>query len=358
MAGLFGFFDYTKEGKGVYPDDPEKGPVGTFFAVLGRKFWKICTINLMYVVLSIPALLLSFFLASYVLSVIAPGMTMDTLITIFKESGIVLQEGVTMEEFAASQLLIIYVAIGALMTGLSLIIVGPVHAGITYLLRNYSQEEHAFVWLDFKEHAKNNWKQSLAACVISIIVTLLLTVNYAFYSSREIVSNPWLSTILRTTILIIFVIWCIIQMYLYPMMITFDLKLKQLYKNCLLFSIMRLPLNILIFLISMILMFVLPAILLLIGYGISMIMAVIWYLFLGFGINLLMTNLFVYRGLDKYMISRLNQPDEEEAEETEAESAEEKEIDPEQNEADKNEDEDEDEEEAGGFVESPSGARS
>ena len=355
MAGFFGFFDYTKEGKGVYPDDPQKGPIATFFAVLGRKFWKICTINLMYVVLSLPALILSFFLASYVLSVLAPGLTMDTLVTIFRESGIVLQDGVTMEEFAASQLLVIYVALGGLMTGLSLIVIGPVHAGITYLLRNYSQEEHAFVWMDFTEHAKNNWKQSLAACLISIIVTLVLAVNYAFYSSSDIISNPWLSTILRTTIVIVFVIWCIMQMYLYPMMITFDLKLKQLYKNCLLFSIMRLPFNILIFLISLILMLILPAVLLLLGYGISMVLAAVWYLFLGFGINLLMTNMFVYRGLDKYMISRLNQPDEEEADEAAAESAEEKEIDPEQ---DETEEDDESEEESGGFVESPSGARS
>ena len=66
MAGLFGLFDYTKEGKGVYPDEPPKGPVSTFFSVLGRKFWKICTINLMYVILSLPALVLAFFSASFV----------------------------------------------------------------------------------------------------------------------------------------------------------------------------------------------------------------------------------------------------------------------------------------------------
>src|SRR5690606_4360718 len=103
MAGFFGFFDYTKEGKGVYPDEPPKGPIAGFFAILGRKFWKICTINLMYILFSLPALVLAFFSAMYVTSVLLPGLTLETLTKIFAESGITLQEGITFEEFAASQ---------------------------------------------------------------------------------------------------------------------------------------------------------------------------------------------------------------------------------------------------------------
>jgi hypothetical protein len=48
MAGFFGLFDYNKEGPGVYLNEPPKGPFKTFFTVLGRKFWKIITVNIMY----------------------------------------------------------------------------------------------------------------------------------------------------------------------------------------------------------------------------------------------------------------------------------------------------------------------
>ena len=58
---------YTKEGPGVYPDDPEKGPFGQFFAILGRKFWKIITVNLMYVLFSAPALVLTVFISPILL---------------------------------------------------------------------------------------------------------------------------------------------------------------------------------------------------------------------------------------------------------------------------------------------------
>lgn len=353
MAGFFGLFDYTKEGKGVYPDDPPKGPVATFFGVLGRKFWKLCAINLMYILFSLPALILAVFGATYILSVLMPELTLETLTTIVREAGFELQEGVSFEEFAATQLMIVYFLFGMLLTGLSLIIVGPVHAGVTYLLRNYSREEHAFIWMDFKDHLRKNLKQSLLAGLISLVVTLVFTVNFAFYSSSEFIGAGFLRTFLQTIMVVLFVLWCIIQMYLYPMMITFDLKLKQLYKNCLMFSILRLPLNILILILSMVILFIIPGFLFMLGYGFSVLLAFVWYLFLAFAINLLLTNFFVYRGLDKYMIQRLKATEEEEEKE-EAESFREDEI-PEEDEV---AEDDEKEEDSGGLVESPSGAKS
>lgn len=349
MAGFFGLFDYTKEGKGVYPDDPPKGPVGTFFSVLGRKFWKLCAINLMYVVFSLPALILAVFGATYILSVLMPELTLETLTRLVLEAGFQLQEGVTFEEFAATQLMIVYFLFGMLLTGLSLIIVGPVHAGVSYLLRNYSREEHAFIWMDFKDHLRKNFKQSLIAGLFSLILTLIFTVNFAFYSSGEFIGSGFLRIFLQTVMMIIFILWCIIQMYLYPMMITFDLKLKQLYKNCLLFSILRLPLNLLILILSVILMFVIPGTLFMMGYGISVLLAFVWYIFLAFAVNLLMTNFFVYRGLDKYMIQRIKAAEEVDETEEDAEATEEQQADEEEEAA-------EEDEEAGGLVESPSGS--
>jgi uncharacterized membrane protein YesL len=351
MAGFFGLFDYTKEGKGVYPDEPPKGPIPTFFAILGRKFWKICTINLMYIVFSLPALILAFFASTYIIGILLPNLNMDTLAKVFEEAGYVLKEGVTIEMFVASQMVIGYFVFAMLLTGLSLIIVGPVHAGATYLLRNYSREEHAFVWSDFKEHAIKNFKQSLISSLIGLAVTLLLVINFVFYSSGEIINNYILQTILRTISILLLIFWCIIQMYIYPMMVTFNLSLKQLYKNCMLFSILKLPLNILILLFSLIILFVLPAILFFMGYGASVLGAFLWYLFFAFGINLLMTNFFVYRGLDKYMIQKikaaeeLNEENEGEASETVDEPQEE-----EQQKTEKPQDEDK------GLVESPSQA--
>lgn len=352
MAGFFGLFDYTKEGKGVYPDDPQKGPLALFFSVLGRKFWKICTINLMYILFSLPAIALSMLGGIYLTAALIPGLTLENLTGVIASSGLTLAEGVTTETAAASQMMMVNVLMGMLVFGLSLSVIGPVHAGVTYLLRNYSREEHAFVWMDFKDHAKKNWKQSTVSCLISIGVTLLFVVNFSFYSQSTFIANELLRTALQTFIVILFLLWCIMQMYLYPMMVTFNLGLKQLYRNSLLFSVLRLPLNLLILVLSILIVFVIPAVLLLLGYGITILLAVLWYLAFAFAFNLLLTNFFVYRGLDKYMIQRLQATEDIENEDDKTESAADEDgQEEEQPEVGKGEEDPE----HGGLVEAPSG---
>jgi uncharacterized membrane protein YesL len=320
MAGIFGLFDYTKEGKGVYPDDPPRGPIPTFFGILGRKFWKICTVNIMYIIFSLPIFALAAFASMYLTGILFPGLNIENLAKIIEQAGMPLKEGITPEIYAATQLAMALFVFAMVLVGLSLVIAGPTHAGVTYVLRNYSREEHAFVWSDFKEHALKNFKQSLICSLISMAVTVILAINYAFYNSQDGI-NDILRVILKTIIVIIAIFWCIIQMYLYPMMVTFQLKIKQLYKNALLFSILRMPLNVLIMILSLVILAVLPAVLLLLGYGASILGAVIWYLFLAFGLNLLMTNFFVYRALDKYMIQKIKAAESLNDEETESSEA-------------------------------------
>ena len=53
MSFLSKFFNYNKEGPGVSKDESESG-IGKFFRILKSKFWKICTLNMLYVVCLIP----------------------------------------------------------------------------------------------------------------------------------------------------------------------------------------------------------------------------------------------------------------------------------------------------------------
>jgi uncharacterized membrane protein YesL len=192
-----------------------------------------------------------------------------------------------------------------MLTGLSMVIAGPVHAGFTYVLRNYSREEHAFIWMDFKENFVNNLKQSLLSALFSFLMTIVLVFNFSFYLNNTTLHLGLFKTLILTIITIVMIIWCIMQMYLYPMMVTFKLSLKQLYKNCLLFSIMRLPVNLAVFVASLLLVFIIPFTLFLVGSNVSFFIALIYYVFLAFGLNLLLTNFFIYRGIDKYMIQRI-----------------------------------------------------
>lgn len=54
MAGFFGLFDYSKVGPGVSKSEPQKKGFVVFFEIYFRKFWKLITANLLYVLVKLP----------------------------------------------------------------------------------------------------------------------------------------------------------------------------------------------------------------------------------------------------------------------------------------------------------------
>lgn len=54
MAGIFGFFDYSKPGKGVDKDEPVKPRFVHFWELFFRKFWKLIQLNLLYIAFCLP----------------------------------------------------------------------------------------------------------------------------------------------------------------------------------------------------------------------------------------------------------------------------------------------------------------
>lgn len=306
MAGLFGFFDYTKEGPGVDPDAPPKGPVATFFGILGRKFWKVCTISIMYSVFSIPALVLAFFVANVLYSSFPPLLTVDNMTQVFEN--VQLGEGVTPEQLSALFFLIMTLIFTYLITGLGYVVVGPTQAGVTYLLRNYSREEHAFVWSDFAEHARKNLKQSFAFSLLTLLVVVTVPVAIRFYSDS--ISNDIFRLLLVSFLSIAGILFTIMLMYVYQMMVTFELTLRQMLKNAFLFSILRLPFNVLAVIGQLFLIGLLPAVMMYALGALGVFVSALYMILFGYGANLLLVNFFVNRQLMRFMIRPMEEAQE------------------------------------------------
>lgn len=222
MAGFFGFFDYTKPGPGVPKDAPPKAGIVVFFEVLSRKFWNLVKLNLMFCLFNLPAILLMIPLTQYYMqNNLASGLG-----NIFKD-----QQSMVLFDLQTRFML------GSFFICIPLITVGPVQAGFTYILRNYSREEHAFLWWDFKETVKKNWKQSLVICLIDIFITALVGIDINLYAN--ISKGGILTTMASALLTLAFVIYVMMHMYIYPMLITFKLSIKQIYKNALIFAIIK-----------------------------------------------------------------------------------------------------------------------
>ena len=127
---------YTKDGKGVSKDDAEKNGFFMFFELFGRKFVKFLKLNMLYFAVSIPYLIILFFVSMKVVS----------FSEIFSMT----------ETIKAQQAL----GLDALMrlTFITLVFVfwgaGPAAAGFAYTLRNYAREEHALIFLFFSQQIK------------------------------------------------------------------------------------------------------------------------------------------------------------------------------------------------------------
>ncbi|NLO38133.1 MAG: YesL family protein [Ruminiclostridium sp.] len=281
MAGIFGMFDYTKEGPGIPKDAPPKSRFVIFFEVLGRKFWKIIRVNLMFGVFNIPAFLfLLIFAASYSHLFIPPEIP---------------------ETDQLRYLLGGTVPLLSVFLCLPMITVGPAQAGMTYILRNFSREEHAFLWSDFIEHAKKNFKQSMIVGTINLFITVLVIVLINFYFRLP---GSLLITAASTILIVIFVMFMMMSMYIYPMMVTFNLTIRQLYKNALSFAIMKLIPNLLIL--------ILCSALVIVSFYFNPVIGYILFIFITMALISFITNFYVYPKLDKYMIQPTLQKKEEE----------------------------------------------
>jgi uncharacterized membrane protein YesL len=183
---------------------------------------------------------------------------------------------------------------GAFLLCIPVVTFGPAQAGFTYVLRNFAREEHAFIWSDFKEHALKNLKQSLIVSLIDFLVVVLIGLDINFYLT--VGKSGILSTVATAIMVVAFVFYLMMHMYIYPMMVTFELGLKNLYKNALIFTLMRFLPNLAILLICLAVIF-LTFYNFLIGL---ILLPVITFSIIGF-----ITNFHVYPTIKKYMLDKV-----------------------------------------------------
>ncbi len=276
MAGFFGFFDYTKPGPGVPKDSPPKAKFFVFFEVLGRKFWKLIRLNIMFLIFNIPAII----------------------------AALVAMQFIFQQKFLADlgDDLFVRFALGSFLLCIPVVTVGPAQAGYTYILRNYSREEHAFPWWDFKDAALKNFKESMIICILDFLFVLVFGIAINFYGKAEI--NSIISALATGFLVMAFIVFLMMHLYIYPMLVTFKLKVKQVYKNALIFAMAKFLPNLGILIVCFVLLqatFIYPVI------------GVILFCLITMSLIGLITNFYAYPKLKKYIIDKL--PEEERKEE-------------------------------------------
>ncbi len=204
--GLFDALEryYTKEGKGIYKNAPQKkSAVREFFEIFGTKWTSLLRANILFVLLSLP-----------------------------------------------------------------LVTSGMARMGLTYVTRNAARRKFAYPAADFFSTVRRTWKKALPIGIINLLVWALFGFNTYFYTASlffradgsEAPSSHWLMLAVNVVGMILFTF---MNYYIPFMVITFDLKLKQMYKNAFMFALHNFKANLGIFgiLFATIAVLVVPALL-------------------------------------------------------------------------------------------------
>ena len=294
---------FDKPGKGVDLNAPPKRSFFRFWDIFGRKFTHFVRVNLVYVLTSIPTFLLVFFLTGLVSSAILDVPSLQSMLqNLAQQTAENMGDSNLMTQQLNQMIVIFDLFMRFVLTYLFVILwgMGPATAGLTYVLRNFAREEHAWIWSDFKDALKSNFKQSAIVFLIDLVVFVLFYVAFAFYLQM----SGFLGA-MRYVIVVIAIIYTMMHFYLYPMMVTFQLSLKDLYRNALLFAIGKLPSNLLI--LAILLLIHVGSVLMAINFGGSYFMLILFVILLLEililqSFSAFIVNFHAYPKMKKYMI--------------------------------------------------------
>lgn len=297
-----GFFSgMDQPGPGVYIDDPKDGPVVSFFKMYGSKFFTLCLCNLLFIVANIPALLISCLVGGYILPMISPSLSVDKLaqmIPVFVNDTLTDPSQITAAADQFYWLLIILSSF--VLTGMLLVVFGPFQAALSYVYRNFARGNSSSFWQELIKAFKDNLKQSMIASIISTIVTIVLLINIGFYAT---VYTGAIATPLAVIVSVLLFFFMCIQLFVYPMIVSLELPLKKIYKNALIFTIIRLVPTVGVILVQLVVLLFIPLLLVSFGSSIGLSIAVAFYLTFAFSFAHFLGNFFAWYQIEKYIVA-------------------------------------------------------
>lgn len=137
------------------------------------------------------------------------------------------------EGFTSSMLLLLLPCI---------MITGPVQAGMAHICRNWARDEHAFIWSDFKDAVKENWKQGLGISTLTgLLVFFIPTALWYYWGMGQGANASLLWYVPIGILLCLSLIWFLGLAFFYPVMVGYNVTFRQLVKNGLSLAAARLP---------------------------------------------------------------------------------------------------------------------
>ncbi len=318
---LFHFFDYNRDNKPDAKEEDTKPTLKRYFKLLGRRFWKLVTLNIMMLPMIIPLFLILYISISADKTpiqdqVIFAPLYGANLIEPSAESSFLLDLFGAQQNIAVFQDVTTYVLIGICALFL-LVTWGWQNVGATYVLRGMVKGDPVFPLSDYFYAVKRNFKQGLLMGVIDLIILFLLIFDFTYFMGMP---SSFMIDFCYFGIMALAIVYFFMRFYLYLMLVTFDMSIRKLFKNALIFTVLGVKRNLMaalgILLITAINVVLFAAFAMTpLGIAIPLILPLLYYL----SVTSFTSAYAAYPIIDRYMIAPYaNVYDEEEAETDEA----------------------------------------
>ncbi len=294
---LMNSYYYGKSGKGDYnPEDLPKTRWQLFLEMLRTRLSGLCRLNLTYVVAWLPVMIVLAVGGLSLLTTLTNAVAVDEtgMVSNVMDQTVLAQTYQTANDLIFMTLLLLIPCIA---------ITGPFTAGMCYVTRNWARDEHAFVWSDYKDAIKANWKQGLAVSAITGCVPFLVYICWRFYGNMSLENGIWI--IPQMFILMLGLVWSLAVTYMYPMMVTYKMNLRTVLRNSFILAIGRLPGSVGIRLLHCVPMLIFCLIFFMTFQPVVLIVFFAYYVIFGFGLSRFITASYTNAVFDKYINSRI-----------------------------------------------------
>lgn len=311
---------YGKSGQGDFRrDDLPHNRWELFWAMLRTRLAGLCRLNLTVAAVWLPLIVVVVMFISSVLTLTHDlGQSCDIYDAYIQNPSAPLPEGVTIDainqfgEELNGQTTAEYfsdrfdeqIVFYCVLLIPCIAITGPVQAGLAYVCRNWSRDEHAFAWSDFKDAVKANWKQGLLISAITSIMPLVCYTSYTTYGGLANTQGI-LFMIPQMMVLIMVIIWMLGLVFAYPIIVGYEVKNMALIKNMLTLAIARLPFAVGIRLLTLVPALIAIAVFYFTGTPIALLVLGAYYILIGFCLVRFIHASYANGVFDKYINSRL-----------------------------------------------------
>ncbi len=301
---------YGKSGKGDFrKDDLPQNRWQLFWDMLRTRLSGLCRLNLMVFAAWLPLIILTAYCVLHVLD----GLAVISVYEHYLATG-ELGEHLTLEKVAQLEAMMGDMDSAQLLLGIiqnqltifclgcipCIAITGPVQTGLAYVTRNWARDEHAFAWGDFKDAVKANWKQGLVISFITSLLPIIVYTSYTYYGQMATTQGVFF-LVPQMLVITMSLVWMLGLTFMYPIIVSYEVKTLGVIKNGLTLAIARLPQTVGIRLITLVPALIAVAVFYFTFSELALVVLAFYYILMGFTLVRFIFASFTNGVFDKYI---------------------------------------------------------